>query len=82
MEKKSALSPPESADRPPPLRSEELIHCGADTFIRVGTSGGMQKEVLGGDLVIATGAIRFEGTTKEYAPISIRRFRISMSLLR
>ena len=48
---------------------EELIHCGADTFIRVGTSGGMQKEVLGGDLVIATGAIRFEGTTKEYAPI-------------
>ena len=48
---------------------EELIHCGADTFIRVGTSGGMQPEVLGGDLVIATGAIRFEGTTKEYAPI-------------
>lgn len=48
---------------------EELVHCGADTFIRVGTSGGMQKEVLGGDLVIATGAIRFEGTTKEYAPI-------------
>ena len=43
---------------------EELVHCGADTFIRVGTSGGMQKEVLGGDLVIATGAIRFEGTTK------------------
>ena len=33
---------------------EELVHCGADTFIRVGTSGGMQKEVLGGDLVIAT----------------------------
>ena len=31
---------------------EELVHCGADTFIRVGTSGGMQKEVLGGDLVI------------------------------
>ena len=43
---------------------EELVHCGADTFIRVGTSGGMQKEVLGGDLVIATGAIRFEGSTK------------------
>ena len=26
---------------------EELIHCGADTFIRVGTSGGMQKDLLG-----------------------------------
>ena len=48
---------------------EELIHCGAHTFIRVGTSGGMQKEVLGGDVVIATGAIRLDGTSKEYAPI-------------
>ena len=51
------------------IAMEELIHCGAKTFIRVGTSGGMQKEVCGGDLVIATGAIRFEGTSKEYAPI-------------
>ena len=51
------------------IAMEELIHCGADTFIRVGTSGGMQPEVCGGDMVIATGAIRFEGTTKEYAPI-------------
>ena len=51
------------------IAMEELIHCGADTFIRVGTSGGMQVDVCGGDLVIATGAIRLEGTTKEYAPI-------------
>lgn len=48
---------------------EELIHCGSDTFIRVGTSGGMDPKVLGGDLVIGTGAIRMEGTTREYAPI-------------
>lgn len=51
------------------IAMEELIHCGAHTFIRVGTSGGMQKEVCGGDFVIPTGAIRFEGTTKEYAPM-------------
>lgn len=51
------------------IAMEELVHCGAKTFIRVGTSGGMQEEVCGGDLVIATGAIRFEGTTKEYAPV-------------
>lgn len=51
------------------IAMEELVHCGADTFIRVGTSGGMQKEVLGGDLVIASGAVRMEGTSKEYAPI-------------
>jgi uridine phosphorylase len=48
---------------------EELIHCGAHTFIRVGSSGGMDPQVLGGDLVIASGAIRAEGTTREYAPI-------------
>ena len=48
---------------------EELVRCGADTFIRVGTCGGMQENIMGGDLVIANGAIRMEGTSKEYAPI-------------
>ena len=48
---------------------EELTACGAHTFIRVGTCGGMQTDICGGDLIIATGAIRMEGTTKEYAPI-------------
>lgn len=48
---------------------EELVHCKAHTFIRIGTSGGMAPEVMGGDLVIGTGAIRMEGTSKEYAPI-------------
>lgn len=48
---------------------EELVKCGADTFIRVGTCGGMDIDVKGGDMVIATGAIRMEGTSKEYAPI-------------
>lgn len=48
---------------------EELVKVGGKYFIRVGTSGGMQKNVKSGDLVIATGAIRMEGTSKEYAPI-------------
>ena len=48
---------------------EELSLCGADTFLRVGTCGGMQPEVRSGDIVIATGAVRMEGTTREYAPI-------------
>ncbi len=48
---------------------EELVKCGADTFIRVGTCGGMDLDVKGGDVVIATGAIRMEGTSKEYCPI-------------
>lgn len=48
---------------------EELVNIGAKTFIRVGTCGGIQTDVKGGDIVIATGAIRMEGTTREYAPI-------------
>lgn len=51
------------------IAMEELTRCGAHTFVRVGTCGGMQLPVVGGDLVIATGAIRMEGTSKEYAPI-------------
>lgn len=48
---------------------EELYKIGADTFIRVGTCGGIDINVEAGDLVVATGAIRMEGTSKEYAPI-------------
>ena len=48
---------------------EELVKCGAETFVRVGTCGGMDLDVKGGDIIVATGAIRMEGTTKEYAPI-------------
>lgn len=48
---------------------DELSKCGAHTFLRVGTCGGMQEEVMSGDIVIATGAIRMEGTSKEFAPI-------------
>lgn len=51
------------------IAMEELIAVGADTFLRIGTCGGMQLDVLSGDTVIATGAIRMEGTSKEYAPI-------------
>lgn len=47
---------------------EELIMIGADTFIRVGTSGGMQPHLKAGDLGIVTGAIRDEGTTLHYLP--------------
>ena len=51
------------------IAMEELVACGADTFIRVGTCGGIDINVKSGDLVIGTGAIRMEGTSKEYAPI-------------
>ena len=63
---------------------EELVKCGADTFIRVGTCGGMQPEVKSGDIVIATGAIRMEGTSREYAPIeypAVANFEVTTALV-
>ena len=48
---------------------EELVECGAHTFIRVGTCGGVAPEVHGGDLVVATAAVRQEGTSREYMPL-------------
>lgn len=49
---------------------EELINIGADTFIRVGTAGALQKKVGLGDLTITTGAVREEGTSRQYVPLS------------
>jgi uridine phosphorylase len=49
---------------------EELAAVGADTFIRVGSSGAVQDFVTEGDLVIATGAVRDEGTSQQYMPLA------------
>lgn len=51
------------------IAMEELCAVGADTFLRVGTCGGIDLDVKAGDVVVATGAIRFEGLTREYAPL-------------
>ncbi len=51
------------------IAMEELHKIGADTFIRVGTCGGIDLDVCSGDIVVATGAIRYEHTSCEYAPI-------------
>lgn len=48
---------------------EELIAIGADTFIRIGTSGGMQPGIRTGDVAIVNAAIRDEGTTLHYMPV-------------
>jgi uridine phosphorylase len=48
---------------------EELNRVDADTLIRVGTSGGMQPDLIPGDLGILQASIRDEGTTKHYLPV-------------
>ena len=51
------------------IAMEELHALGADTFVRVGTCGGIALKVKSDDVVIATGAVRHEGTSREYAPM-------------
>lgn len=48
---------------------EELAKVGADTFVRVGTAGARQRYIEIGELIIATAAVRDEGTTPQYIPI-------------
>lgn len=65
------------------IAMEELHNIGADTFIRVGTCGGIHMDVMPGDVVVATGAIRFEHTSLEYAPIefpSVADFDVTAAL--
>jgi len=66
------------------IAMEELHNIGADTFIRVGTCGGIDLDVKSGDVVIATGAIRYEHTSREYAPIefpAVADFQIVTALV-
>ena len=63
----------------------ELHKCGADTILRTGTCGGIDLDVQSGDLVVATGAIRFEHTSREYAPLefpAVPDFGVTTCLVR
>ena len=53
------------------IMMEELIKLGCHTFLKVGTCEGMHLDVKSGDIVVASGAIRQEGTTRMYAPIEV-----------
>ena len=66
------------------IAMEELHKCGADTFIRTGTCGGIALDVQSGDVVVATGAIRYEHTSREYAPIefpAVADFQVTNALV-
>ena len=64
---------------------EELARIGADTFIRVGTSGAIAPGIKTGDLAIVSGAIRDEGTSSHYLPIefpAVADFQVVAALRR
>ena len=63
---------------------DELSRIGADTFIRVGTTGGIQKDQKLGDVVISTGAVRFDGASKDLvAPEfpAVANYEVVMALI-
>lgn len=63
---------------------EELARIGAETFIRVGTTGALQPDIKMGDIVIATAAVRADGTSRNYAPIelpAIADFNVTTALV-
>lgn len=65
------------------IAMEELHNIGADTFLRVGTCGGIDLDVQPGDVVVANGAVRYEHTSLEYAPIefpAVPDFGITLAL--
>ncbi len=67
------------------IAMEELCNLGAHTFIRVGTSGGIELSVQSGDVVVATGAVRMEGASREYAPLewpAVPDFAVTQALVR
>jgi uridine phosphorylase len=45
---------------------EELARVGSEVFIRVGTTGALRRDISVGDLIISTGAVRLEGTSRHY----------------
>ena len=65
------------------IAMEELANIGSDTFIRVGTCGGIAMDVEPGDIVVANGAVRYEHTSFEYAPAefpSVSDFEVTAAL--
>lgn len=66
------------------IAMEELHQIGAHTFLRIGTCGGIRLDVESRDVVIATGAVRMEGTSREYAPIefpAVADFEVTAALV-
>ncbi|MGD8866788.1 MAG: uridine phosphorylase [Gemmatimonadales bacterium] len=49
---------------------EELARLGVRTFLRVGTTGAIQAKIGLGDAIITTGAVRLDGASEHYAPLS------------
>ena len=66
------------------IAMEELCNIGADTFVRVGTCGGIDLDIMPDDIVVATGAVRYEHTSMEYAPIefpAVPDFSVTCALM-
>lgn len=63
---------------------EELARIGAETLIRVGTTGSLQLDVEVGDIIIASAAVRGDGTSRSYVPVeypAVADFNVTAALV-
>jgi len=63
---------------------EELAMLGVTTFIRIGTTGAIQESIGLGDVVISNAAVRLDGASDHYAPISfpaVANFSVTRALV-
>ena len=50
------------------IATEELIHLGCKVFIRIGSTAAIKPGIRIGDLIVSTGAMKNEGTSRMYVP--------------
>jgi len=63
---------------------EELTKIGAETLIRVGTTGSFQRDIDTGDIVVATAAVRADGASKAFMPVeypAVASFDVTSALI-
>ena len=63
---------------------DELVQIGVEKFIRIGTTGAIQKNIEIGDVIITTGSVRLDGASTHYAPIeypAVADFEITKALI-
>jgi len=62
----------------------EAANVGVETFVRVGSTGAVQKDIECGDLVISTAAVRLDGTSSHYVPIeypAVANYEVLLALI-
>lgn len=62
----------------------EAANVGVETFVRVGSTGAIQKDIECGDLVVSVGAVRLDGTSEHYVGVeypAVANYEVLLALI-